>query len=175
MYRPRLQRCSAGFQPGDHFKGIGKYDFPNIFFSWRTIVSGALVKAGYFFPLTTAKTLTCFSGSFWSLVFSKLSTSKKPRTQKYCFSIPLEWQVDPIATVMRLASYLRLKCPVSGSYLPGSLIARRPRDCVQPTLEIGQWTGGWPCIRLLVDVAIHLDRFPVPVLNRLTDGREDTD
>ena len=24
-------------------------------------------------------------------------------------------------------------------------------------------------------VALHLDRFPVPVLNRLTDGREDTD
>ncbi len=50
-----------------------------------------------------------------------------------------------------------------------------PDDGVRPLLEIGERTGNWPCIFLPVDVALHLDWLPVPVLNRLTDGREDTD
>src|SRR5512146_1575090 len=61
------------------------------------------------------------------------------------------------------------------SYLPGSLMSGRPRDCVQPSLEIGERTGDWPCKFLPVDVAPHSDGLSVAILNCLANRRKDTD
>jgi hypothetical protein len=50
-----------------------------------------------------------------------------------------------------------------------------PSDRVETVLKVCEWAADWSFILFAVDVGVHFNRVAVTVLDRLADGRKNTD